>query len=364
MTQPIQISSPDAGTQIPNDTRTLEQKLAALDEILQPLGRVLVAYSGGVDSAMLVVAAHRVLGDDVIAVTADSESYATGELEKAAQILEPFGIAHVVVRTHELDNPDYASNPVNRCYFCKHELFTQLQEVADEKGANCILYGQNADDVGDFRPGADAARELGARAPLQEAGLTKQDVRDLAQRLGVSVWSRPATACLSSRFPYGTPVTAQGLRMVDRAEGYLRGLGFGQLRVRHHRGVARIELLAEDLPVLLTDAQKRDNLVTVLTGIGYTFVTLDLLGFRSGSLNETLRQAPGNGKSVDDRAADLSRELGMGLTVAEARDQVLRLSLTSDCIDRLVDPALRSRLVQELTGPDVRYVALDLKSLG
>ena len=364
MTSPIEIATPGTSTQPLDDTRTLDEKLADLNEILRPLGRVVVAYSGGVDSAMLVVAAHRVLGDNVTAATADSESYATGELEQAAEILKPFGIAHVVVRTHELDNPEYASNPVNRCYFCKQELFTHLQKVATERQANCILYGQNVDDVGDFRPGSDAARELGARAPLQEAGLTKQDVRDLAHRWAVPVWNRPATACLSSRFPYGTPVTSQGLRMVDRAEGYLRGLGFEQLRIRHHRDVARIELLAEDLPAMLTDAQTRDGLVTVLTGIGYTFVTLDLQGFRSGSLNETLREVSGNGESVTDRAAALSRELDLGTTAAETRDQVLRLSLTGGSFDRLVDPVLRARLVQELTGPDVRYVALDLKPLG
>jgi len=364
MTPPTEIASLNTDPRTLDDTRSLEQKLAELDDLIRPLGRVLVAYSGGVDSAMLVVAAHRLLGDDVIAVTADSESYATGELERAAKILEPFGIAHAVVRTHELGNPEYASNPVNRCYFCKQELFTQLQRIAAERGANCILYGQNADDVGDFRPGSDAARELGARAPLQEAGLTKQDVRDLARQWGVPVWNRPATACLSSRFPYGTPVTSQGLRMVDRAEGYLRGIGFGQLRVRHHRDVARIELLAEDLPVLLTDAEKRDTLVTVLTEIGYTFVTLDLQGFRSGSLNESTCRVHGNGRSVAERAVVLAGELGLGRIETEARDQVLRLCLADDGFGPLADPAPRSRLVQELAGPDARYVALDLKPLG
>ena len=222
------------------DTRTLDEKLEHLDALLRSMGRVLVGYSGGVDSAMLAVAAHRVLGENAIAVTADSESYATGELEAASELTQRFGIRHVVVRTAELANPEYAANPSNRCYFCKQELFTHMQRLAGELEVEHILYGQNADDAGDFRPGSQAARDYGARAPLMEAGLTKADIRQLAHRWEVPVWNRPAMACLSSRFPYGTAITAEGLRIVDQAEKHLRLCGFTQLRARHHVDLARI----------------------------------------------------------------------------------------------------------------------------
>ena len=192
------------------DDRSLDEKAAALEEIMRPMGRALIGYSGGVDSALLAVAAQRVLGDGAIAVTADSESYASGELEAAAELAHQFDIRHEVVKTRELDNPDYASNPVNRCYFCKQELFTHMERLAAEMDVQYILYGQNTDDVGDFRPGAQAARERGVRAPLREAGMSKEDVRALARQWDIPVWNRPAMACLSSRFPYGTPVTAAG----------------------------------------------------------------------------------------------------------------------------------------------------------
>lgn len=355
MTTPVQIEPLPS-----DDTRSLDEKLRDLEEILRPLGRVLVGYSGGVDSAMLVVAAHRVLGDGVIAVTADSESYATGELEKARQLLEPWGIRHVVIRTNELDNPDYASNPVNRCYFCKSAMFTRMREVAAELEADHIIYGQNADDVGDFRPGADAAREYGARAPLQEAGLTKQDVRDLARRWAIPVWNKPAMACLSSRFPYGTPVTAEGLRMVDRAEAFLRHLGYEQLRVRHHADLARIELPAPDLSGLLADGARRAAVAAELGSIGYARVTLDLRGFRSGSMNEVLAEGAVEDEQFPTRAVGIAADLGLGAARAEKRDQVLRLELAGDAASRLAEDGLRMGLVESLEGLGARYVALDL----
>lgn len=357
MTTPVQIEP------LPTtDTRSLDEKERDLAQILRPLGRVLVGYSGGVDSAMLVVAAHRVLGDDVIAVTADSASYATGELEKASQLLEPWGIRHVVIHTNELDNPDYASNPVNRCYFCKSAMFTQMQEKAVEFGADHILYGQNADDVGDFRPGAQAAREYGARAPLQEANLTKQDVRDLAKRWGLSVWDRPAMACLSSRFPYGTPVTAEGLGMVDRAEAFLRGLGYEQLRVRHHTRLARIELPAAELAGLLADGPRRGTIAAELGGIGYAHVTLDLRGFRSGSMNEVLTEGAVEDGQIPERAVQITAAQGLGTARAEKHDQVLRLELAPEATVRLADAGRRAGLVESLEGLGARYVSLDLNS--
>ncbi len=335
----------------------LQTKLRSLEEALSSMGRVLVAYSGGVDSAMLAVAAHRVLGDDAIAVTADSESYARGELEAATAIVQQFGIPHRIVHTRELDNPDYASNPVNRCYFCKHELFTHMRKIAIEEGVDYLLYGQNADDVGDFRPGAQAATEFGVRAPLLEATMTKADVRELARSWDIPVWDRPATACLSSRFPYGTPVTARGLRMIDNAERMLREHGFTQLRVRHHDDIARIELMPEQMPLMLSDAALRAEVATELTGLGYTLAVLDLRGFRSGSLNEVLTIDA----STVSSAADTERLPHLEPLADTRHGQILVVQLESADISRLTEPELRAEFVQQsISAPDVHYVALQL----
>ena len=343
---------------------TLDAKLHALEESLGSLGRALIAYSGGVDSAMLAVAAHRVLGDNAIAVTADSESYARGELETATGIARQFGIEHRVVRTRELDNPDYASNPVNRCYFCKHELFTRMSRIAAEEGIEHVLYGQNADDVGDFRPGAQAASEFGARAPLQEAGMTKEDVRALARRWGIPVWDRPATACLSSRFPYGTPVTAHGLRMVDDAERLLRERGFTQLRVRHHDDIARIELTPEEMPRVLTDHALRQDIGRQLAGVGYALTVLDLRGFRSGSMNEVLAQISSpEPEASDDDAVGGGANGGPDDTTATAvrHGQILVVQMPPAAIAGLADTDRRSEFVRRsVAAPDVHYVALEL----
>ena len=357
MSAPIRIDGAPAEA----DPRSLDDKLADLETLLRPMGRVLIGYSGGVDSALLVVAAHRVLGDDAIAVTADSESYAEGELELAAEVLRPFGIRHEVVRTRELDNPDYAGNPVNRCYYCKSELFTHMSALAGELQVDNLLFGHNTDDRGDYRPGATAAREFGVRAPLQEAGLTKQDVRDLARSLEIPVWDRPALACLSSRFPYGTPVTREGLRRVDAAEKRVRAEGFGShVRVRHHDDVARIELPADDLARLLSDWSLRERLRAALVDLGYTRVTADLRGFRSGSLNEVLG---GNGGGTGDPASAVRRAAaGLGLEPCESEEsgQVLLMRLSSEGAGRLAEDSLRSALVTAGEGAGARYIALDL----
>lgn len=357
MTEPIRIDGAPAEV----DARGLDDKLADLESLLRPLGRVLIGYSGGVDSALLVVAAHRVLGEDAIAVTADSESYAEGELELAAEVLRPFGIRHEVVRTGELDNPDYAANPVNRCYYCKSELFSHMTALAAQLQVDNLLFGHNADDRGDYRPGATAAREFGVRAPLQEAGLTKQDVRDLARRLEIPVWDRPALACLSSRFPYGTPVTRQGLRRVDAAEKRVRAEGFGShVRVRHHGDVARIELPAGDLSRLLRDRSLRDRLSAALVDLGYSRVTADLRGFRSGSLNEVLKgNEGGTGDPVEALRLAAS---GLELDPCESDEtgQILWMRLSNEGVGRLAADSLRSALVAAGESAGARYVALDL----
>ena len=349
------------------NARTIEQKQEALEAVLRPLGRVLVGYSGGVDSAVLAAAAHRVLGENAIAVTADSESYASGELEAASELMRDLGIRHEVVRTGELQNPDYASNPVNRCYFCKQELFIHMRRMAAELEANAILYGQNRDDVGDFRPGAQAAREYGVRAPLQEAGLGKQDVRDLARAWGLPVWNRPAMACLSSRFPYGTPVTAEGLRMVDRAEAFLRGLGFEQLRVRHHTDVARIELPAADLDRLLADAQLRGRIHGSLTGIGYRFAAADLRGFRSGSLNEVLKKKPNDPADGEGGLAEAARtvlaQAGIEAGQVEGHREVTLVRVSASGAGRFAAENTRSAVVEPLEAAGGRYVSVDLDPL-
>ncbi|MEE2657743.1 MAG: ATP-dependent sacrificial sulfur transferase LarE [Candidatus Latescibacterota bacterium] len=341
------------------DERTLNDKLNDLEELLRPLGRVLVSYSGGVDSALLVVAAHRVLGDRAIALTADSESYAKGELEAAAAILEQFGIRHEVVRTRELDNPNYASNPVDRCYYCKSELFTHMDRMARELGADAILYGQNADDVGDFRPGATAAREYGVLAPLAQVGMDKQDVRELARRWGIPVWNRPAGACLSSRFPYGTPVTAEGLRRVDRAEKVVCAAGFQQLRVRHHRELARIELPVADVVRVLGEAQLQRHLHSELIELGYRRVTLDLRGFRSGSLNEPF----GSDDSDRDPLQSLHEVLCSQHVSAELDEEEQVVCLLTDAPELLADPVRRQSIIDTATALAIPYFALDLSGL-
>lgn len=343
-------------------TRTLDEKLEHLDSLLRSMGRVLIGYSGGVDSAMLAVAAHRVLGENAIAVTADSESYATGELEAASELTRRFGIRHLVVRTSELDNPEYARNPSNRCYFCKQELFTHMQRLAGELKVEHILYGQNADDVGDFRPGAQAARDYGARAPLMEAGLTKADIRELARRWEVPVWNRPAMACLSSRFPYGTAITAAGLRMVDQAEKHLRQCGFTQLRVRHHVDLARIELPAADLDQLLRNQALRSQIAAAFAAFGYRRITADLRGFRSGSMNEALLPAAAHAEETLGQARQALASLGP--CELETREQMLCLRLEEEAICGLGNPARRQPLVARLEDLGFRYLAIDLNPLG
>ena len=355
MTGTVQIES-----SVTVDDRSLDEKAAALEEIMRPMGRALIGYSGGVDSALLAVAAQRVLGDGAIAVTADSESYASGELEAAAELAHQFDIRHEVVKTRELDNPDYASNPVNRCYFCKQELFTHMERLAAEMDVQYILYGQNTDDVGDFRPGAQAARERGVRAPLREAGMSKEDVRALARQWDIPVWNRPAMACLSSRFPYGTPVTAAGLKMVDRAESFLRSCGFEQLRVRHHTDVARIELPVAELDRLLADEQLTARLTQELSDIGYVRSCVDLRGFRSGSLNEVLGQ--GKRAPLGPLSVAGDSDHGLGRCESEELEGILVLQFEPSALRLLAMETTRQSLLERLADRPP-YVAVDLTPL-
>jgi pyridinium-3,5-biscarboxylic acid mononucleotide sulfurtransferase len=265
----------------------LEQKAARLREIVGSHPGLVVAYSGGVDSAFLAWAAHQALGGEMRAVIADSASLARTHLEDALAFAREHGIPVEVVETRELENPAYARNDATRCFHCKDELFTVLERYREARGLAAIAYGVNADDQGDFRPGQQAARDHHVLAPLLEAGLTKDEIRELARQAGLRVWDKPASACLSSRMEYGREVTAGALSVIERGEDALRGMGFRQFRVRHHGEMVRIEIARDELPRALSEEMARE-FTAIFKGLGFKFVTLDLEGFRSGSMNQLL----------------------------------------------------------------------------
>ena len=264
------------------------QKYDRLLGILKELESVLVAFSGGVDSTFLARAAKDALGDKALLVTADSETYPASELEEARRLARHLGMRHLVIETRELDNPEYAKNPPNRCFFCKEELFTKLGPLAAREGMAHLVYGANMDDLGDHRPGMEAAKRMGVRAPLIDAEFWKTEIRELSQEFGLPTWDKPSFACLSSRFQYGDGITSEKLRQVDAAEAFVRSLGFKQFRVRHHDRLARLEISREEMARLWED-DIRDSIVERFRELGYLYVSVDLQGFRSGSANDALK---------------------------------------------------------------------------
>ena len=263
---------------------TFDQKLDHLDEILKSYGRLIVAFSGGVDSTFLAEAANRAVGDNAVAVTAISDSYPEREMKAAQKIAKEIGIRLETVSTGELEIEGYVNNSINRCYFCKSELFDKLKVIAEKYNMGTIVYGAIPDDIGDHRPGMDAAKEMGIRAPLIEADLTKTDIRQASKKWKLKTWDKPAFACLSSRFPYGTKITREKLRQVDQAEQFLYDLGIHQFRVRHHDDFARIELDKDGINMMRQKNIRRQT-DQKFKSLGYSFVALDLQGYRSGSLN-------------------------------------------------------------------------------
>jgi uncharacterized protein len=276
----------------------LRQKKARLDALLSVMGSALVAFSGGLDSTFLAAVVRDLLGDRAVAVTALSPSVPQSEAADAADLAGLIGIRHLTIETREMDSADFVNNTPDRCYYCKDELFGRLRSLAEGMGFAYVLDGSNCDDEGDYRPGRRAAARHGVRSPLLEAGLSKDDIRTLSRERGLPTWDKPAMACLASRLPYGTPITEDALKQVEAAEAFLRSLGIRQLRVRHHGDVARIEVDRAGRDALLRE-ENRQAVVERLRSLGYLYVTVDLAGFRSGSLNEGLgRAAPDKGEDA------------------------------------------------------------------
>jgi uncharacterized protein len=275
------------GAQAQADPAELAAKEKELFGALRKLGRVIVAYSGGTDSAYLAWAAHQVLGADAMAITADSASIPMSHKRDAEAFARECGFQHEYIETHEFDNPEYVKNDKNRCFHCKDELFDRLQDYANQRGFAHIVYGVNKDDLGDYRPGQRAAKTHEVKAPLVEAGLTKVEIRELSRRAGLSIWDRPAAACLSSRVPYGTPVTIETIQTIEQGEEAVRALGFRQFRVRFHGELVRIEIAKDEMPRALT-VESAEALTAIFKQLGFLYVTLDLEGYRQGSLNAGL----------------------------------------------------------------------------
>jgi len=272
--------------EISSQTLTKYEKLTAL---LRKMGKVVVAFSGGVDSTFLLKAAHDVLQDNVLAVIGSSETYPQREKAEALSLVREMGVRYLVIETTELNNPDFVNNSPQRCYYCKKELFSKMKKIAETEGIPYILDGSNYEDSQDFRPGIKAAVELGIRSPLKEVGLKKEEIRKLSKKLALSTWNKPSFACLSSRFPYYTKIESSSLKQVDRAEELLRNLSFSQFRVRHYQQMARIEISSDEFSKIM-EPTIRDKIISSFKKLGYIYITLDLEGYRSGSMNEPLAE--------------------------------------------------------------------------
>jgi uncharacterized protein len=266
---------------------TLDEKSETLQGILKEMESLLVAFSGGVDSTFLLRMAHDCLGEKVLAVTADSDTYSSEEVTEAKRYAGSLGIRHIVLPSKELDLKEFRENSPQRCYYCKENLFSQLKDIAREEQISWVVDGTNVDDGGDYRPGMKAAKELGVRSPLKEAGLTKEDIRHLSKKIGLPTWDKPALACYASRFPYGIEITPEGLRQVGEAETFLRRQGLRTVRVRHHGHMARIEVGSEEMATFF-EPDFRRNVIVELKRLGYLYIALDLEGYRTGSMNEVL----------------------------------------------------------------------------